>query len=265
VPRILLLGGTSEASGLARALLGDDRFETTLSLAGVTRAPVHPEMRVRIGGFGGASGLAAWLREASVALVVDATHPYATQISANAAAACADCAVPLLRIERPPWQPGPGDRWMVVPDMEAAGDHLGAVPRRVFLTVGRKDLAPFRDRPWHHYVLRSVDPPPPELRPAGATILTARGPFDLPGEMALMQAHGIELLVTKNSGGEATVAKLAAARALGVPVVMTDRPHMAAAPGVAVVPRWQDALGWLAAHAGLGDAAHHPGGTERRV
>ncbi len=240
--RVLILGGSSEASALARALAGDGRFAPTLSLAGRTRAPVLPPVPARIGGFGGVAGLVAWLRAQGAGAVVNATHPFAARMSANASAACAATGTPLLRVLRPEWCPQPGDDWRVVPDMAAAARRLGDAPRRVLLTVGRQDLAPFAAAPQHDYVIRSVDAPPKDALPPRAVVISARGPFAEAGERALLRAHAIDILVTKNAGGDATEAKLAAARALGLPVVMVARPP--AVPG-GTVPDVAAALAWL--------------------
>ncbi len=214
--RVLILGGTTEASALARALAGDARFDATMSLAGRTRAPVLPPIPCRIGGFGGAAGLAAYLRAERIGALVDATHPFAQQMTRNACAAAGLTGIPLLRINRPEWQQQQGDCWISVPDMAAAAQALGPAPRRVLLTIGQQDLAPFAAAPWHSYVVRSVDAPAPASLPPGAAVITARGPFTEPGERALLAERKIEVLVTKNSGGSATAAKLAAARALGL-------------------------------------------------
>lgn len=243
--RVLILGGTTEASALARAIAGDPRFAATLSLAGVTRSPLLPEIAVRIGGFGGVHGLAGWLRTHAVEAVVDATHPFAQQISRNAVAACDAAGVGRLRIERPAWRPVAGDRWTVVTDMTAAAAAIGPAPLRVLLTIGTKDLAPFRDHPRHDYLIRSVDPPPASLLPPRCRLISARGPFLLDDELALLTGCGIEMVVTKNSGGAATAPKLAAARRLGLPVVMVERPAL---PQKHSVPDWQAALDWLVRH-----------------
>lgn len=243
--RLLVLGGTTEASAIARGLAGDARFDAVLSFAGRTRAPVAPPIAHRIGGFGGAEGLAGYLRAEGVDVLVDATHPFAARISANAVAAAGMAGVRLLAVRRPEWVAVAGDRWQVVADMGAAAAALGDAPRRVFLSVGQLELGAFLDHAQHSYVVRSVDPPPVELVPGGAVVLSARGPFDEAGEIALLRQHGIEVLVTKNSGGSATFAKLAAARALGLRVVMVARP-------VAVGPAVESAgaaLGWLHAEA----------------
>ena len=174
--------------------------------------------------------MAAWLAwpitcgSTGIGALVDATHPYATRMTANAIAAARQTGTPLLVVLRPAWQPTAGDRWTMVESMDAAAAMLGGVPRRVLLTIGRKDLAPFRAAPWHHYVLRSVDPPPAEALPPHVTVITARGPFALADEERLLRDERIDIIVTKNSGGSATAGKLAAARNLGLPVVMLTRP-----------------------------------------
>jgi precorrin-6A/cobalt-precorrin-6A reductase len=240
--RILILGGSTEASALARALAQDARFAVELSLAGRTKAPVLPPVPHRIGGFGGAAGLAVYLRAGGFSAVVNATHPFAARMSANAVAGAALAGVALLRVLRPAWTPVAGDAWTVVPTMDAAAAATGAEPCRVLLTIGQKDLAAFRAAPQHRYVVRSVDPPPPESLPPLAEVLTARGPFDEAAEHALMVAHGIEVVVTKNSGGSATAAKLVAARTLHIPLVMVARPVEPAAETVRDVAA---ALAWL--------------------
>ncbi len=220
---VLVLGGTGEARALATALTRRPGTEVTLSLAGRTVAPVLPACAVRSGGFGGAEGLAAWLRANDVATLVDATHPFARIISANAARAAAATGTPLVVLERPPWQAVPGDRWTRVADMAAAAAALGPARRRVFLAIGRQEVAAFRAAPLHHYLLRSIEPVPPDRLPPRCTTLLARGPFPEPDERALLLAHRIEIVVAKNSGGTATYGKIGAARGLGLPVVLIDR------------------------------------------
>jgi precorrin-6A/cobalt-precorrin-6A reductase len=248
---LLILGGTAEASALARLLAGDARFAARLSFAGRTAAPVLPPIPHRIGGFGGAEGLAAYLRQEGIALLVDATHPFAARISANAEGAAIAAGIPRLVLRRPAWTAVPGDRWRHVATVAEAAEALGSAPRRVFLTIGRQDLLPFRAMP-HRFLLRSVDAPDPALTPPGATILSARGPFAEAEERRLMADHGIAVLVTKNSGGDD--AKLRAARALGLPVILVDRP---AAPSGETVGDAAGALAWL--------AAHHAGALARGV
>jgi precorrin-6A/cobalt-precorrin-6A reductase len=242
--RVLILGGTTEASAIARTLAGDGRFAPVLSLAGRTRAPVVPPIPWRVGGFGGAEGLAHYLTREGVAALIDATHPFAARMKANAARAGAMAGVPRLAVLRPGWAAREGDRWIEVADMARAFMALGPSPRRVFLAIGRQELAAFG--PPHTYVIRSVDPPDPV--PANATAIAARGPFTEAAEGALLVAHGIDVLVTKNAGGEATAAKLAAARSLRLPVVVVARP---APPEPPVVSDAAAALDWLAHQAGL--------------
>jgi precorrin-6A/cobalt-precorrin-6A reductase len=238
--KILILGGTTEASAIAKALAGDSRFDAILSFAGATKAPRQPPIAWRRGGFGGFEGLVSYLQNANIDLLIDATHPFAAQMKRHAAIASQIAKIPLLGVLRPPWKPESGDRWTIVPDMPHAAAALGTDPRRVLLTIGQKDLAAFQSAPQHHYVVRSVDPP--SVPPANAVVITARGPFDEADEMALLRAHGIEVLVTKNSGGSATAPKLAAARKLGVAVVMVARPAL---PDMATVPDAESALRWL--------------------
>ena len=239
---MLILGGSTEASALARALAGDARFAPVLSLAGRTRSPRPQPVPCRTGGFGGVDGLVAHLRDAGIQALVDATHPFAAVMSAHAVQAAARARVPLLRIERPAWVAGPGDAWTGVPDMAAAVRALGSLSRRVLLTVGQQELASFAAAPWHHYVIRSIDPPDPATLPPHATPILDPGPFTVQGETALLRRHGIEVLVSKNAGGGATAAKLEAARLLGLPVVMVARPVLPEAPGV---PDAEAALFWL--------------------
>jgi precorrin-6A/cobalt-precorrin-6A reductase len=240
--RVLILGGTTEASGLAHLLADDHRFETTLSLAGRTSKPRKQPVRTRIGGFGGADGLAAWLAQESIAAVVDSTHPYADQISSNAVAACARLEIPLATILRPAWQPEPGDQWTTVASAEAGAEALGAEPRRVFLSLGRLELGVFASSPQHHYLARMVDAPEGIMLPPDARLILDRGPFDEPAETALLSDEKIDVLVSKNSGGTATSAKITAARKLGIPVVMIARPDK---PHGHVVHDAEAAVRWL--------------------
>jgi precorrin-6A/cobalt-precorrin-6A reductase len=223
--RVLILGGTTEASGLAHLLAADPRFETTLSLAGRTSKPRTQPVRTRIGGFGGVDGLAAWLAQEAIEAAIDATHPYADQISCNAVAACGRLAIPLATILRAAWQPEPGDQWLTVANAEAAADALGPEPRRVFLSLGRLELGAFAASPHHHYLARTVDPPEGIALPRDIRLILDRGPFDEPSETALLRNENIDVLVSKNSGGAATYPKITAARKLGIPVVMIARPH----------------------------------------
>ena len=241
--RVLLLGGTGEARRLARRLL-DDGVPVVSSLAGRVADPLLPPGEVRVGGFGGAVGLAAWLQEHPVAAVVDATHPFAAGMTANAAQACTLTGVPLLRLQRPGWTAQPGDDWRRVDSLAGAA---GAVTgfAHVFVTTGRLGLAAFA-RLTAHCVVRSVDPPDPPLPPL-TTVVLARGPFTVEEERALMTEHGIDVVVTKDSGGHMTEAKLTAARQLGIPVVLVRRPPVP--PGVPVVATVDEAREWVAARA----------------
>ncbi len=199
-------------------------------------------MPVRSGGFGGAAGLADYLTRERIDVVIDATHPYASVISANAIAAARKTDVPLVALRRPPWVAVAGDRWTEVNDASEAARALGETPRRVFVALGRKELAPFNHAPQHHYLIRSVDPVDPPLPLPHVIYVTGRGPFSEADDRALMTAHAIEVVIAKNSGGAATYGKIAAARALGIGVIMVRRPPAPAAPAVENV---EDALAWL--------------------
>jgi precorrin-6A/cobalt-precorrin-6A reductase len=223
--RVLILGGTTEASELARLLAEDRRFETTLSLAGRTLKPRAQPVRTRTGGFGGPGGLAAWLQQESIEAVVDATHPYADQISSNAVTACGRLAIPLATIIRPAWQPEPDDNWLTVASAEAAADALGPQPRRVFLSLGRLELGVFAASPQHHYIARTIEPPEGVALPRDISLIFDRGPFNEQAETALLTQEKIDVIVSKNSGGAATYPKITATRKLGIPVVMIARPH----------------------------------------
>jgi len=239
---ILILGGTAEARKLAEKLAGDPRFDTELSLAGRTRVPAEQPVPVRIGGFGGAEGLAAYIREKGVSILIDATHPYAAQISRNAAEAAKLADVPLVALRRLPWQMQAGDRWSEVDSVAAAVAAVGADARRIFLTLGRQELLPFEAAPQHSYLIRSVDPVEPPLNIPHATYLTSRGPFAEADEAQLLRDHRIELIVAKNSGGPASYGKMAAARSLGIDVFLVRRPDL---PEVRSVEKIEDMLALL--------------------
>jgi precorrin-6A/cobalt-precorrin-6A reductase len=240
--RILILGGTAEARQLARELAGRADLDVMLSLAGRTASPAPQPVPVRLGGFGGAEGLARYLVTARIEALVDATHPYATMISANAVCAARQTGTPMLALRRPPWIATAGDHWIEVPDVLAAVRPLGEEPRRVFLALGRKELAPFLAAPQHHYLVRSVEPVDPPLAVPHASYVTSRGPFSEADDRALLVTHAIDVVVAKNSGGAATYGKIAAARALGVPVVLLRRPSLPEVPAVGTV---EDAVAWL--------------------
>lgn len=230
---------------------------------GRVASPRPQPVPVRIGGFGGVEGLAAWLRAEGVTHLVDATHPFAAQMSANAVAAAARTGVPLLALTRPDWQPGPGDRWTPVPDMAGAVAALAGPARRVMLAIGRMHLADFAAQPQHDYLLRLVDPwtgPPPLPR---CRVAVDRGPFTVEGDRALMAAHGIQVVVAKNAGGTGAAAKLAAARALGAEVVMIARPVLPprqAVHEVGAVLRWIASAGHRDPVPGSGPGIAPPGG-----
>ncbi|MGX7829506.1 cobalt-precorrin-6A reductase [Actinokineospora sp. 24-640] len=237
--KVLILGGTGEARALAAAL--HPRHDVTTSLAGRVRDPKLPVGGVRVGGFGGPTALAGWLRQEAIDAVVDATHPFAERISASAAEAASAAGVPLLLLRRPGWSAGEGDLWHRVADLPTAAAVLAGLGERVFLTTGRQGLAVFAQCPqW--FLVRCVDPPDPPL-PAAAEVVLARGPYTVDGEVALMLAHRVDVLVTKDSGGPLTAAKLTAARRLGIPVVMVERP---APPPVRAVSTVAQAVAWLA-------------------
>ncbi|MFS8037870.1 cobalt-precorrin-6A reductase [Xanthobacter sp. AM11] len=264
-PRILLLGGTSEASALAARLAPGrhpelPQLQVILSLAGRTEHPAPQPVPVRVGGFGGPAGLEHYLRTERIAAVVDATHPYAARMSFNAAAACAAAGVPLIALRRGPWAPVPGDCWQEVADVAAAVTALGAAPRRVFLALGRNEVRAFEAAPHHAYLVRSVDPVRPPLAVPAADYVLGRGPFSEEDDRALLGAHRIELIVAKNSGGAATYGKMAAARALGIGVVLIARPPV---PDVPAVERPQEAQAWLAALFGGAGAGHGAAAAER--
>jgi precorrin-6A/cobalt-precorrin-6A reductase len=242
MPRVLILGGTAEARQLAERLASRSGLDVTLSLAGRTAAPARQPVPVRSGGFGGAAGLADYLIGERIGALIDATHPYASVISANAVAAAREANVPLVALRRSPWIAVAGDRWIEVSDAAEAVRALGPSPRRVFVALGRQELAPFARAPQHRYLIRSVDPVDPPLPLPHVTYVTARGPFSEAEDRALMSAHQIDVVVAKNSGGAATYGKIAAARALGIEVVMLRRPH---APEAPAVDRIEDAVAWL--------------------
>lgn len=222
---ILILGGTTEASALAR-LLAARGDSATLSYAGRVDSPRAQPLPVRIGGFGGVEGLVQYLRDQRITHLVDATHPFAATMSAHAIAAARQAGVDHIALTRPGWTAGAGDRWTCVPDVDAALAALGGPPRRIFLALGRLHADAFAARPQHVYLLRFVDAPavPPAL--PHHHLVIDRGPFDAASDAALMQAHGIDLVLCKNSGGSGAQAKLIAARALHLPVMMIDRPSL---------------------------------------
>jgi precorrin-6A/cobalt-precorrin-6A reductase len=216
-----------------------------LSLAGATANPARAPIPQRIGGFGDAAGLAAYIARERINAVVDATHPFAARMSANAVAACRATDTPLVVFTRPPWSPEPGDRWTEVPTMDDAVAALGAQPRTVFLTQGRLQLASFLRAPQHPYIVRAIDRPPEIDALPKCKLILARGPFLLADELALMKRERIETLVTKNSGGSATYAKIEAARALGIEVLIVRRPD---APQAEALYDLDAVMAWIGSH-----------------
>ncbi|MCU7821699.1 cobalt-precorrin-6A reductase [Kitasatospora sp. DSM 101779] len=241
---VLILGGTTEARRLAAVLAEDPALRVTSSLAGRVAEPRLPAGEVRIGGFGGAVGLADWLRAEQADAVIDATHPFAEKISRSAATAAAEVHVPLLVLRRPGWVPVDGDDWHRVDSLAEAADALPGLGRRVFLTTGRQGMAAFAHLKDTFFLARSVDPPDRPLPPR-LEVLLDRGPFTLDGERRVLREYDIDVLVTKDSGGAATAPKLAAARELGLPVVIVRRPETPC--GVPVTDGVQGAVDWLTA------------------
>jgi precorrin-6A/cobalt-precorrin-6A reductase len=237
---VLVLGGTREGRELAEALHRSG-IPVVSSLAGRVRNPRVPHGEVRVGGFGGASGLTRWLTDRRPEAVVDATHPFAAQISAAAVSACRDAGVPLLRLERPRWRERPGDRWHRAPDLAQAAALIPRLGSRVLLTTGRQGVAAFAPVTSAWFLIRCLQEPEPPLPPS-CRILVDRGPYTLRGELDLMREHRIDLLVTKESGGRDTQAKLDAARELGLPVIVVARPSSSAAAAVDDVGA---ALSWV--------------------
>ena len=224
--RLLILGGTGEAAALAHRLGRLPNLGIVTSMAGRTRAPAAVPGELRVGGFGGKDGLARYLVERPIDLVIDATHPYAARMTANAVAACDAVGVPRLLLSRPPWQEQPNDRWVRAPDAAAAARMLPELGRRVFLSTGRQDLAPFAGLSEIWFLVRLIDEPQEPLPLANYELILGRGPFAAEDEAALLQEHGIAVVLSKNSGGQATYGKIEAARRLGLPVVMIARPPL---------------------------------------
>ncbi len=246
--RVLLLGGTTEASDIARDLAVAG-VTGIFSYAGRTAAPIAQPMPTRVGGFGGVDGLTEYLRREGITHVIDATHPFASQISRNAVDACAQTGTPLIAYTREPWQASPGDNWRNVPTIEAAVAALPDGSARIFLGIGRQHLRAFAARSQHFYLLRMVDAPATLLPLPNAEIVLARGPFTTEGDLALLRSHRIAHVVARNAGGEGAKAKLEAARALGLPVIMIDRPCL---PERRTAQSVEEIVHWLNQSACLG-------------
>jgi len=242
-PNILLLGGSGEAFAIAEALGARAGWRVVTSLAGRTRERRTPAGELRIGGFGGAAGLAQHLVAEEVTALVDATHPFAATMSRNAAAAAECAGVPLLRVERPAWAPVAGDRWIGVSTMAEAAQAIPQGASPTFLTVGRTELAAFAERVDIRFIARAIDLPEADPGIPGLEMVFARGPFDLGAERAFIEQRGLRCIVAKNAGGEGARAKLDAARLAGLPVVMVRRPPPAG--GGETVATATEALDWL--------------------
>lgn len=247
-PRVLLLGGTSEASELARALAAA-KVAAVFSYAGHTAQPLPQPLPTRVGGFGGVAGLCEYLRSQRITHVIDATHPFAAQMSWHAAQACAATGVALLALQRPAWTRQARDRWQSVPDIPAAVAALPREPARIFLAIGRQHIQPFLEAGPHHWWLLRVVDAGPTLPARQGVVVVARGPFTPEGDWALMRDHGITHLIAKNAGGQGGYAKLEAARRLGCTVIMIERPPQ---PDRPVVETVAGVLHWL----GLTEEAH---------
>lgn len=243
VIRLLLLGGTGEAAELARGLSGTPGLTVITSLAGRTRKPHELPGEVRVGGFGGVAGLVTYLQDQAIDLVVDATHPFAATMAANAAAACDEVRLPRLKLHRPPWPRQDSDRWIDVPSADEAAAALPGLASRVFLTTGRQDIAAFTPYAETWFLVRLIDRPAEPLPLQQYELILARGPFQAKSEADLMSDHGIEALVSKNSGGNSTYGKIAAARLKKLPVIMIERP---AVPSGEIVDSVEEALEWIA-------------------
>jgi precorrin-6A/cobalt-precorrin-6A reductase len=240
---VLVLGGTGEARELARRLDLCADVDVVSSLAGRIAEPARPEGEVRIGGFGGVEGLHAFIVDRRIGAIVDATHPFAATISRHAFEAASSTGVPLVALRRPPWEPAPGDRWHDVDDADEAARVAPRLGGRIFLSLGRQTLGPFAAcaEPW--FLIRAIEAPAGPLPPRHELLL-ARGPFTLDQERALLRDRRIEVVVSKNSGGPATSAKIVAARELALPVVLIRRPEADPAPAVSDVP---GVVAWIAA------------------
>ncbi|BAY89519.1 MULTISPECIES: cobalt-precorrin-6A reductase [unclassified Tolypothrix] len=240
--KVLILGGTGDAAEIAVRVATIPGVEAIASLAGRTRQPSIPSGNVRIGGFGGVAGLVSYLQEMSIDFVIDATHPFASQISWNAAAATAEVGIPRLLFNRPAWEKVNGDRWIEVDSITDAAAALSNQAQRVFLTVGRQELSAFAHLEGIWFLMRVIDPPSPDALTPPGLVLCDRGPFALDNEREILIHHKIDTIVSKNSGGDATYAKIIAARELGIEVVMVKRP---AIPPGEQVSNVEDVVAWL--------------------
>ncbi len=240
--RVLILGGTGDATALAARIAKIPGVEVITSLAGRTRQPIMPSENTRIGGFGGVAGLIEYLRKQQIDGLIDATHPFAAQISFNAADAATKIGIPHLMLIRPAWKRTAGDRWIEVDSYAAAATVLPGLAQRIFLTIGRQELAAFAHLQDLWFLMRMIDPPLLNAAVPPGKLLLEQGPFSLDEERSLLQRYEIGAIVSKNSGGDATYAKIIAARELGIPVVMIQRPPIPPGDMVADI---ESALVWL--------------------
>lgn len=222
--------------------LADTGIDAVFSYAGRTKTPVRQPLPQRIGGFGGVAGLSRYLNTEAITHVIDATHPFAAQMSRNAYQACAHAHLPLIRLERPAWRATDADEWTHVAQLQDAVAALPDAPARVFLAIGKQHIGLFAAKPQHHYLLRLVDPPEGALPLPSTSVVIARGPFDTAGDTQLMRAHGITHIVAKNAGGRGAQAKLDAARALGLPVILAERPVL---PTDHIAQSTDEVMAWL--------------------
>ncbi|WP_020594288.1 cobalt-precorrin-6A reductase [Kiloniella laminariae] len=243
--KVLILGGVTEANELAELLEKHNDFTPVTSRAGVTSQRAAVSGTERLGGFGGVEGLKSYLADTFIDAVIDATHPFARNMTDNAARACDQLAIPRAVLRRPTWKAQEKDRWISLPNLSSAVSYIKNLPsgRRVFLTTGQQELPAFLTLSQHHFIARMIEPPCFEKPPANMDLLLERGPFSLTQELALMKRHQIDLLVSKNSGGRATEAKLRAARDLALPVLMIERPAIPAGSFVIETPR--QTVEWL--------------------
>jgi precorrin-6A/cobalt-precorrin-6A reductase len=246
--KVLILGGTGEALELAKRLAAIPEISVVTSLAGRTRHPTLPPGAVRVGGFGGVEGLVAYLGENTISLLINATHPFAAAISENALAAHKQSGVPLLRLLRPAWRKQADDTWIMAPSIQGAAAICRWLGKRVLLAIGSKDVAAFADLPRAHFLVRMVDFPVTPLPLVSSEVIVAKGPFALADERRLLLERQVDLVIAKNSGGDATFAKIAAARELSIPVVMVERPEIALHPGSETVESVAAAFDWTCAH-----------------
>jgi len=246
--KVLILGGTGEALALAQHLAGMPEISVITSLAGRTRDPTLPAGEVRVGGFGGAEGLLGYLRENGVSVLINATHPFAATMSANALAAHKESGTPMLRLLRPAWRKQPSDTWIKAPSMAGAAGICRWLGKRVLLSVGSQEVGAFANLPRAHFFVRMVDAPSAPLPLVSHAVIVSKGPFALADERRLLLEQSIDLIVTKNSGGDATFAKIEAAREFAIPVVMVERPDIAQHPGCDTVDSVDAAFDWVSAH-----------------